>query len=245
MRIIGHRGARREAPENTLAGFRHLRSLGIDHVELDVRLSADNQLVVVHDTTVNRTTNGKGAVREMSAAELGALNAAANFPGWQETTPVPLLRDVLAEWPELESIQLEVKTTRIPDLHIIAAGIAELVEELDLIDVATVTSMDTQLLAIMHQRAPEIRRGYVAERFTRDPLAMCTLYQCDLIAMNYHRVSPALIELAQSRCIEFSVWTVNNLNIARRLQDWGVDSIITDVPSLMLQNLHTGCECHG
>ena len=122
MRIIGHRGARREAPENTLAGFRHLRSLGIDHVELDVRLSADHQLVVLHDTTVNRTTNGKGAAREMTATALGALNAAASFPGWQEATPIPLLRDVLTEWPELESIQLEVKTTHVPDLHIIVAG---------------------------------------------------------------------------------------------------------------------------
>lgn len=243
MRIIGHRGARREAPENTLAGFRHLRALGIDHVELDVRLSRDNQLVVIHDTSVDRTTNGKGAVRELTATELGALNAAANFSGWAETTPVPLLRDVLKEWPELESIQLEVKTTQVPDLYIIAAGITDLVEELDLIDVATVTSMDTQMLAIMHQHAPDIRRGYVAERFTRDPLAMCHLYHCDLIAMNYHRVSAALIEQAQQHGIEFSVWTVNNLNIARRLQDWGVDSIITDVPSLMLHNLHLGHEC--
>lgn len=245
MRIIGHRGARREAPENTLAGFRHLRSLGIDHVELDVRLSRDNQLVVIHDTTVNRTSNGKGAVREMSAAEMAALNAAANFSGWKEATPVPLLRDVLKEWPELESIQLEVKTTHVPDLHLIAAGIAQLVDEFDLLDVATVTSMDTQMLAIMHQRAPEIRRGYVAERFTRDPLAMCHLYHCDLLAMNYHRVTPGMVAAAQDIGIEFSVWTVNNLNIARRLQDWGVDSIITDVPSLMLQHLHSGCECHG
>lgn len=245
MRIIGHRGARREAPENTLAGFRHLRSLGIDHVELDVRLSRDNQLVVIHDTTVNRTTDGKGAVREMTAAEMGALNAAAHVSGWKETTPVPLLRDVLKEWPGLDSIQLEVKTTCIPDLHIIAAGIVALVREFDLLDVATVTSMDTQMLAIMHQRAPEIRRGYVAERFTRDPLAMCHLYQCDLLAINYHRVTPAMVTTARNQGLEFSVWTVNNLNVAQRLQDWGVDSIITDVPSLMLQHLHDRCECHG
>lgn len=237
MRIIGHRGARREAPENTLAGFRHLRALGIDHVELDVRLSRDNQLVVLHDTTVNRTTNGKGAVREMTADELGALNAAANFSGWNDSTPVPLLRDVLAEWNDLESIQLEVKTTAIADLHIIATGLVQLINELDLIDVATVTSMDTQMLAIMHQKAPDVRRGYVAERFTRDPLAMCHLYQCDLLATNYHRASPQLIDAAHDQGLELSVWTVNDLNVARRLYDWGADSIITDVPTLMLEHL--------
>lgn len=237
MRIIGHRGARREAPENTLAGFRHLRALGIDHVELDVRLSRDNQLVVLHDTTVNRTTNGKGAVRDLTAAELSTLNAAANFNGWTEPTPIPLLRDVLAEWNDLKSIQLEVKTTTIADLHIIAAGLARLIDELDLIDVATVTSMDTQMLAIMHQKAPDVRRGYVAERFTRAPLAMCHLYQCDLLAINYHRANPQLINNAHNQGLEVSVWTVNDLNVARRLYDWGADSIITDVPSLMLEHL--------
>lgn len=245
MRIIGHRGARREAPENTLAGFRHLRALGIDHVELDVRLSRDNQLVVIHDATVDRTTDGQGSVREQSAAELGILNAAARFPGWQEATPVPLLRDVLAEWPDLKSIQLEVKTTQVPDLQRIATGIAELVAEFDLLDVATVTSMDTRMLAIMHQRAPQIRRGYVAERFTRDPLTQCALYQCSLLATNYRRVGPGLVAAAHEQELKFSVWTVNDVQIAHRLRDWGVDSLITDVPSLMLQHLPRPCVQHA
>lgn len=236
MRIIGHRGARREAPENTLAGFQHLRALGVDHVELDVRLSRDNQLVVIHDTTVDRTTNGKGDVRDLSAAELGALDAATHFSGWQGATPVPLLRDVLKEWPGLQSIQLEVKTTQVPDLHLIAAGIAELVDEFNLLEVATVTSMDTRMLAIMHQQRPDIARGYVAERFTRDPLTVCRLHHCHLVAMNYHRVSAEVVRQAQVQGLAFSVWTVNELNIAQRLHDWGVDSIITDVPSLMLQH---------
>ncbi len=245
MRIIGHRGARREAPENTLAGFRHLRSLGIDHVELDVRLSADDQLVVIHDTTVNRTTDNKGDVRELSAAQMSGMNAAAKFSGWSTSTPIPLLREVLAEWEDLESIQLEVKTTSIADLHKIAHGIIALVNELQLIDVVTVTSMDTRMLAIMHQKAPEIRRGFVAERFVRDPFAMCQLYQCGLVAMNYHRVTPAIVSQAHAVGLEFSVWTVNSPNIARRLLDWGVDSIITDVPSLMQQHLpHSSCQCH-
>ena len=240
MRIIGHRGARREAPENTLAGFRYLRNLGIHHVELDVRLSADNQLVVIHDSTVNRTSNGNGAVRAVNAAELGALDATARFSGWNQPSGIPLLRDVLTEWEELESIQLEVKSTEIADLHIIANGLRDLVQERDLIDIATVTSMDTQLLAIMHQSAPDIRRGYVAERFTREPLAQCHLYDCSLLAVNYHRVKPELITQAHDLGLEFSVWTVNDPNIAHRMRDWGADSIITDVPTQMLEALQHG-----
>lgn len=236
MRIIGHRGARREAPENTLAGFRYLRALGIDHVELDVRLSRDHQLVVIHDTTVNRTTDGQGEVSQLTAAELGALNAAASFSGWPDATPVPLLRDVLQEWPELEGIQLEVKTTNVANLQRIAAGIAQLVAEFELLDVATVTTMDTRMLAIMQQRYPDIARGFVAERFVRDPLQVCQVHGCQLIAMNYRRVTPEIVEQAHTQGLTFSVWTVNDLNAAQRLHQWGVDSIITDVPSLMLQH---------
>lgn len=237
MLIIGHRGARKEAPENTLAGFRHLRSLNVHHVELDVRLSRDQQLVVIHDDTVNRTTAHSGNVHEFSATELAAMNAAARFSGWQGSTPVPLLRDVLQEWEDLQSIQLEVKSTALQDLRTIAHLLRDLVQELDLIDAAIVTSMDTQLLGFMHQTAPEIRRGYVAERFTREPLAVCQLHHCTHLVTNYHRVTPGLIETAHDIGLEVSIWTVNNLNIAQRMQDWGADSIITDLPSLMLKGL--------
>ena len=79
MIIIGHRGARNEAPENTLAGFEHLRKLNIHHVELDVRLSKDKKLMVLHDETVNRTTDKKGKIEQLTAADLGQCHAAHNF----------------------------------------------------------------------------------------------------------------------------------------------------------------------
>lgn len=243
MLIIGHRGARREAPENTLAGFRHLRSLGVHHVELDVRLTKDQQLVVIHDDTVNRTTAHKGNVRDFTAAELGAMNAAAKYAGgWPDATPVPLLRDVLLEWEDLESIQLEVKSTDLNDLRTIAHLLRDLVHELDLIDTAIVTSMDAQMLDFMHQTAPDIRRAYVAERFVRDPLAICQQHRCTHLITNYHRVTPQLVQSAHAIGLEVSVWTVNDVNIAHRIQHSGADSIITDVPTLMLHSFRHGIE---
>ena len=88
MILIGHRGARKEAPENTQAGFHHLRQLGINHVELDVRLSKDGKLVVLHDATVNRTTNGKGKVLELDTHQLQQLDATLPLPNWPEPLPV-------------------------------------------------------------------------------------------------------------------------------------------------------------
>ncbi|MBV1921576.1 MAG: glycerophosphodiester phosphodiesterase, partial [Pseudomonadales bacterium] len=107
--IVGHRGARQEAPENTLDGFRLLRSLNIHHVELDLHLSKDNQLVVVHDKTVDRTTAHSGYVSDFTAANLAKMNAAHHFPNWDCHSGIPLLDEILAEWQELKSIQLEVK----------------------------------------------------------------------------------------------------------------------------------------
>src|SRR5690606_17261213 len=89
MQILGHRGAKGEAPENTLAGFAYAKQIGLDAIELDVRLTKDDQVVIMHDPTVDRTTNGQGAVGELTFAELHALDARADFPEWPAACSVP------------------------------------------------------------------------------------------------------------------------------------------------------------
>ena len=95
MQLIGHRGARFEAPENTLAGFRHAIELGLSAVEFDVRVTRDNELVVIHDATVDRTTDGTGEVSSFSLAELRELDARAEFSDWPEVCQIPTLSEVL------------------------------------------------------------------------------------------------------------------------------------------------------
>ena len=242
MILIGHRGARKEAPENTLAGFRHLRQLGINHVELDVRLSQDHKLVVLHDTTVNRTTTSKGQVLDFTAEDLFQMDASQPIPHWPEPTGIPGLETVLSEWPNLKSIQLEVKTAPNDVLLKIGHGLVELIQTYQLQNKAIVTSADQNLLSIMHRLAPTVRRGFVAERFTRDPLEVCLNHHCSHLVINYHRCSASLIDTAHQAGLEVSTWTVNEVNAARRLQNWGVDSIITDVPSTLLKHLHVAAE---
>lgn len=242
MILIGHRGARKEAPENTQAGFDHLRQLGINHVELDVRLSKDQQLVVLHDSTVNRTTEAKGRVLDFDAAELQNMDATVALPNWPERSGIPLLEQVIAEWPQLKSIQLEVKTADKPVLEAIAHGLTRMITSFSLHNRAIVTSSDQNLLAIMQRIAPNVRRGFVAERFTRAPLEVCLNHHCSHLVLNHHRCTPGMIQSAHDLGLEISTWTVNEVNAARRLQQWGVDSIITDVPSLLLKHLHVGVE---
>lgn len=238
MQIIGHRGARREAPENTLGGFEHLRTLGIHRVELDLHLTNDQQLVVIHDYTTQRTTGRAGTISQLSAAELQRYNASAPFKDWKAVEPIPTLQQVLSAWPTLQSIQLEVKTANISKIHAISDRLAFIIHEFKLGARATVTSHDVRVLAHMHERFPHIRRGYVAERFARDPLAICHHLRCDFLVMDYKGLRPALVEKAHAMGLHVSTWTVNDTNNARRMYDMGVDSLITDVPSKMVNFLH-------
>ena len=110
MKLIGHRGARGEAPENTLSGFRYLKNLGVRAVELDIVVSGDGELVVIHDGFIDRTTLGHGRVADMTVAELFAVDATHRaFPAWPVAEGVPSLRDVMQVLADFEHIQFEVK----------------------------------------------------------------------------------------------------------------------------------------
>src|SRR5687768_9710541 len=85
MILLGHRGARFEAPENTLPGFRYAIDLGLEAVEFDLRLTRDGEVVVIHDETVDRTTNGTGAVADLTLGEVQRLDARSIFPDWPES----------------------------------------------------------------------------------------------------------------------------------------------------------------
>lgn len=243
MFIIGHRGARNEAPENTLLGFKHLRSLGINRVELDVRLSQDNKLMVLHDATIDRTTNSKGKVNQLSAAQLATADTLAAFrPQSRYATTlshpfngVPTLDQVISEWPNLESIQLEVKTTDKQSLEGIAQRLNFLIEAHQIHQQACITSSDISLLRIVAQHYRHLTRGYVAERFRRDPVQVCVNLGCDFLVINWRICTEELIEKAHAHGLHVSAWTVNKVDVALRLCDWGADSIITDVPTAMLK----------
>ena len=227
MLLVGHRGARGEAPENTLEGFAYLRQLGINAVELDIQLSQDNQLMVIHDTQLDRTTSGTGAVAQWNAAEMAEL-----------TPTVPTLSQVLAPCPELAHLQIELKTIAADRRQALIEGLRQtLVEEFphhsgQLI----ITSSDTQLLALTKQRLPHIPRGLVAQRFCRNPIQLCEALDCEFLILNHQRCFLSTLRQAQYRGLHVSCWTVNSPAIAQRLLRWGLDSLITDYPLKMLEH---------
>ena len=246
MYIIGHRGAKNEAPENTLQGFQHLRCLGVHRVELDVRLSKDRKLVVLHDSTLDRTTDHKGKLTDFTAEELATMDASYGFRSKSPNvsglkhpfTGVPTLEQVIQEWPELQSIQLEVKSTDTQTMEMIAERINFLVDAYQITRRCCVTSSDTALLRIFGKRFRHIKRGYVAERFMRDPVSVCVNLDCRFLVINWRKCTKALIDRAHAHGLEVSVWTVNRMDIALRLYEWGIDSLITDEPTAMLKTFN-------
>ncbi|OUS06012.1 hypothetical protein A9Q81_04565 [Gammaproteobacteria bacterium 42_54_T18] len=237
--IVGHRGARQEAPENTLAGFQLLRDLGIHHVELDLRLSKDNQLVVIHDKTVDRTTEHSGGISDFTAANLAKMNAAHHFSNWDSHLGIPLLDEVLAKWQELKSIQLEVKPPSKDQFPKLAMELTNLVQLHHLEKQAIVTSSDTRFLAYMQKHCPSIKRGFVATRFSRNPIDTCKQLRCYYLVLDWRRCNKKLVRKAHALNLHISVWTVNTINAAQTVSSYGVNSIITDVPSRLAPLFHT------
>jgi glycerophosphoryl diester phosphodiesterase len=234
MEIYGHRGAKGEAPENTLAGFLQLRQLGIHKVELDLRLSQDGELIVLHDETLNRTTNGNGHIRDHHSQQLTQLDARATLPHWPSPTGVPTLKSVLLDWPNLESIQLEVKATSESELKTIAVKLHQVIEEFELEEMAIITSSHKGFLKFSRHHGNHIAHGFVAERFCRNPIGIVKNLHCQYLIANYKLLDKKTVDYAHDNEITVSAWTVNKPGDAFRLAKLGVDSIITDHPSLFV-----------
>jgi len=234
--IYGHRGAKGEAPENTLASFEQCLQHGVRRCELDLHLSRDGELMVIHDPTLKRTTGRRGKVVQHDADELVNYDAREGGPGWKTPCPIPRLSE-LFEKCDFEHWQLEVKSaSRVRAARTVMA-IKELAEQHRLLDRITVTSSSREVLRALNRLAPEISRGLVAEYNWLDPLKVARQYGCSLLALKWTLCTPERLEKARKQGLHVSVWTVNEPALMRRLADFGVDSLITDYPGLAVSTL--------
>lgn len=229
--IYGHRGARGEVPENTLASFQRCLDQGISRCELDLHLSADGELMVIHDPTLRRTTGQRGKVAEHNAAELERMDARRCGPAWPQPCPIPRLRTLFAHCP-FEHWQLEVKSASPSRAAQTVQAIAALVAEFGLEDRVIVTSSSRSVLLALRRHAPQLARGLVAEYAWLDPLKVALRHGCRMLVLNWTLCSPERLRRAQQLGLHVSVWTVNEPALMRRLVDLGVDSLITDFPGL-------------
>ncbi len=233
MKIYGHRGARGEAPENTLPSFLHAYKQGIRYFELDLYLSKDEKLVVIHDDTVDRTTGQTGSVASFTASELAQMDARKSKP-WPAICPIPELHSVVTACPEVRHWQFEVKTDKKDRLRVLAKQLIAFIETRDLTTKATITSSDTWFLQEVRRLNPNISTGYVAEHRFPEPVSKAKTLGTNFLILNWKLCSRKLLEAADTEGLEVSVWTVNRIEDMQNLADMGIRSIITDFPTSAL-----------
>lgn len=240
--LVGHRGARGEAPENTLASFQVAVEAGVPEIELDVRLSADGHLIVVHDKEIDRTTWNKGTVQRYTRAELNLLDARRNTPGWHSATGIPSLSDVIQFCPPTMRFQFEVKTDTRAALAAKASKLKQLIDEMQLHDRVMVTSSDSVFLRMLGTISNNIKRGYVCQYRYLRPTHRARTLNCEWVIAHYSLINERMVRRAKRKGLRLSVWTVNDLNEAERLVALGVDSIITDFPTSFARHFESRVE---
>lgn len=234
--IYGHRGAKGEAPENTLASFKTCLEHGVKRCELDLHLSSDGELMAIHDPTLKRTTDRRGRVVDYTAAELVEIDARKGGPGWLNPCPIPRLETLFEQCP-FEHWQLEVKSASRTRAVTTVLAIREMAQRHGLLDKVTITSSSREVLRAAAELVPDISRGLVAEYAWLDPLKVAQNYGCQYLALNWTLCTPERLTKAQRQGLHVSVWTVNEPALMRRLADFGADSLITDFPGLAIATL--------
>ena len=231
MLVFGHRGARGEAPENTLAGFAYARRAGVVAFELDVRLAADNKLAVIHDATVDRTTNDIGPVSDFTAAQLAQLDARAQHPHWPEPVGVPLLSEVLAAFAREVRFAIEIKTDAPERLEKVCPAVVEHVQRYGIATTVAVTSFDPVALEIMRRLAPELPRAYIGAYDTPAFLETALRLECRQADIPLRRGSVDVVRAAQEAGLRVVGWQGNTPEDLAALVEWGVDGITSDYPT--------------
>lgn len=222
--IIGHRGASAEAPENTLAAFGLALEQGAAGVEFDVRLSADGNVVVIHDATVERTTNGRGQVSQMRASELRALDAGMG-------QPVPTLDDVFEAFGPSMLYNVELKVGGLWDKGLEGAA-AERIEAHHLQNHVVVSSFDPMAVRRARRQLPATTMtGFLWMNGGIVPRVMRTVASnAEADHPYYPLVDEAYMAWARERQLRVHVWTVDDAQEARRLAALGVHALITNRP---------------
>ncbi len=236
--IIGHRGASAYAPMNTLPAFELAAAQGADGIELDVWLCKSGEVVVLHDATVNATTDGTGTVWSLTLDELKALDAGS----WKDEgfagTRIPTLDEVFSAVGRYLYINVEIKSH--PDmLPGIETAVAAAVSRHGLEERVLISSFDPAVLIRFAQAAPGAALAFLEHPQT-PPQAYITVdtaltYQAR--HPHHSMVDAAYMERAGASDKRVHVWTVNDPEDALRLRDLGIDAVITDAPDLLIAAL--------
>ena len=233
MQIFAHRGFSLQYPENTMTAFRKALEAGADGIEMDARLTQDGQIVIMHDPTIDRTTNGKGKVRDMLLQEILGLDAGIKKGVVFENERVPMLEQVFAELGGKLLLNIELCNYDEGDNRQLANQTVELIEKYKLVDSVIISSFRFNNLVYVKDKNPSISCGLLAKQglmglFARNLLNHSV--SVDALHPYYTDVNSGLIRKEQQCGRKVRAWTVNDPQDIRQLYELGVDAIFTDDP---------------
>lgn len=225
--ITAHRGASASAPENTMAAFRAAMEAGATYAELDVQRTADGRIIVLHDADVLRMGGDPRKVKDLTAAELQAVDIGRKYdPKFTGQVP-PTLEEVIALVRGRMKINVELKYN-VPDPGLVPAVI-DLLKREAFLDQVVITSLDYAALKQVESLEPRLPTGHIVTAAVGNVLRS----EADFLSLNSARASASLVRKAHAAGKGVHVWTVNKPEVMLRMIERGVDNIITDDPALL------------
>lgn len=250
--VIAHQGGEELWPSNTMYAYERAVALGVDMLEMDLHVTADGALVLMHDETVDRTTDGTGLLEEMSLAQVKALDAGyywtaddgQTFPFRGQGITVATLEEVFQAFPDMP-MTIEIKLV---ENQPVVEPFCQLIRQYNMQDKVLVASFHQDALDQFRAACPGIStsatQNEVISFFVRHALGLAASFspaaqavQAPEYRSGLHIVTPGFIDDAHSRGMDVHVWTVNEAADMQRMIDLGVDGIITDRPDILLELL--------
>ncbi|MBM4273252.1 MAG: glycerophosphodiester phosphodiesterase [Deltaproteobacteria bacterium] len=224
IKIIGHRGSPLEEPENTLRSFTRALDLGAWGVELDLHLSRDGRLVVIHDKAVERTTNGRGLVKDLTFAQLRNLDAGKG-------EPIPALDEVVDLAKGRGRLLVELKA---PEA---AKPLLRLFQERRLFDDAYLISFWHPVVRALKEEEPRLQAGVLMVGCPADPGAVARSAGVDLLVLNYVYVNRELADAARRQGLRLIVWNIDDPRELGPYLEMNLFAICSNRPGAIIQHL--------
>ncbi len=233
MLVLGHRGARAYAPMNTIPSFELALKQGADGVELDTHFSKDGHLIVLHDFSVDATTNGKGLAKDFTLAELKELDAGSSFSAEYEGTRIPTLDEVFEAVGKELFINVEIKSET-QDTDGVEQAVADCIAKHGLEGSTIVSSFNPLALKRFRAIMPVVPIGYLYSENYNFSEAM-EGFPHEARHPHYEMIDADYMKWAKANNFRVNTWTVNDPERAVELYQLGVDAIITDVPDVIIE----------
>lgn len=244
--IVAHRGASFDAPENTMSAFELAWEQGADLIEGDFYLSRDNKIVCIHDSSTKRTGNKDISVSGSTLAELKNIEVGSWKDSRWDGEPIPTLKQVMKSVPKGKRLLIEIKC----GAEIVPKLKAELEEGTLPLEQLTVIAFDAKVVAEVKKAMPQLKAFWLTS-FKQDKATgawspslnsvLETLAECQADGLdcqaNLEVLDKEFVEQLRKGGYEFHTWTVNDLSVAKKLKDLGVDSITTDRPGWLRQGM--------